>query len=584
MTTSFPRLIARTILFVVFAATSAAPLYSQFSSASGARSIPTEDEKIAPIVSKTIENAERYFNQGELNLADGKRYEAREEFDKAVDTILDSSIDVRRSQRLQKYYSELIEKIYRIEVPPAKSVPPDSLAKNQQPIAPDTQQVAINGQETQPPQIGFREQKFEPAIGDVLWSKLVLTPDETDVRPEDVGEIEVAKNSIDFSFETNPLIQQFINYYQGRGRSTMESGLRRSGRFQKMAREIFKQEGVPEDITWLGQVESAWIPRAYSSAAASGLWQFVPGTGRTYGLRQTAWVDERNSFEKATRASARYLKDLATHFNGDWNLAMAAYNTGQGNVDRAISRAGSSSYWKIYPYIAQETKNYVPNILAVILIAKNPEKYGFRNIQREPSMAYDIVQVPNATNLQLIAKATDSSLDYLRSINPELRRDMTPQGEAYQVRVPGGKAKQFVAILNKIPGNLRGSVDIVSVAPGEDLEAVAQRTGISVARLRELNGGANAVGTKIVIPQNLVRDTIYRPKPVDAAPAASTGTMMKVRARAGDTVAKIAERFNFSADVVARLNGVAADAELQSGQEIKLPPTSAAPSSRRRGR
>jgi membrane-bound lytic murein transglycosylase D len=263
---------------------------------------------------------------------------------------------------------------------------------------------------------------------------------------------------------------------------------------------------------------------------------------------------------------------------------MAAYNTGQGNIDRAISRAGSANFWKIYPYIAQETKNYVPNILATILIAKNPEKYGFRNIQRESAMAYDIVQVPNATSLQLIAQATDTSVAYLREINPELRRDTTPRGEAYHLRIPGGKAKQFVAILNRIPSNARESAAIVSVAPGEDLEAVARRTGVSLAQLQQMNGGADkAVGNKLVVPKNsnVQLTSIVRAKPVTEAPVGG-GVAMKVRARAGDTVAKIAERFNFAADVVARLNGVAVDAELQSGQEIKLPSVSAP--SRRRGR
>ncbi len=150
----------------------------------------------------------------------------------------------------------------------------------------------------------------------------------------------------------------------------------------KIARDAFRRAGVPEDIVWLGQVESAWQPRARSWAAASGLWQFIGSTGAAYGLRQTAWVDERNGIEKPTSASARHLKDLANRYNGDWLLAMAAYNTGAGNVDRAISRAGEANFWKIYPYIAQETRNYVPNILAVILIAKNPEKYGFKRSSR----------------------------------------------------------------------------------------------------------------------------------------------------------------------------------------------------------
>jgi membrane-bound lytic murein transglycosylase D len=574
MTTSFPRFIARATLFVALAALIVLNVYGQGSSA---RYIGTEQEKADLRITNIINKAETHFKNGKLELENSRREQARDQFDKAIDAILDSGLDVRSFPRLREYYVQLTERIYREEVPQQVNPQPN----------PQDVQTASNGQETpqQVAQVGFRDQKFEPSPLDEL-SKLVLTPEETDnVTPDDIGEIEVAKNAIDFSFDTHPLIQQFINYYQGRGRSTMESGLRRSGRFTKMARQIFREEGVPEDVVWLGQVESAWRPKAMSWAAASGLWQFIPGTGRTYGLRQTAWVDERNSFEKATRASAKYLKDLANHFNGDWNLAMAAYNTGQGNIDRAISRAGSANFWKIYPFIAQETKNYVPNILATILIAKNPEKYGFRNIQREAPMAYDIVQVPNATSLQLIAQATDTSVDYLRELNPELRRDTTPRGEAHPVRIPGGKAKQFVAVLNRIPAYARETAAIVSVAPGEDLEAVARRTGISLAELQKLNGGADkAVGTKIVVPKsssNVQLTTLVRPKPVEAAPVAG-GVAMKVKARAGDTVAKIAERFNFAPDVVARLNGVAADAELQSGQEIKLPSVSAP--SRRRGR
>jgi membrane-bound lytic murein transglycosylase D len=281
---------------------------------------------------------------------------------------------------------------------------------------------------------------------------------------------------------------------------------------------------------------------AFSSAAASGLWQFIPGSGATYGLRQTAWVDERNSFEKATRASARYLRDLARHYNGNWELAMAAYNTGQGNVDRAISRAGRADFWAIYPYIAQETRNYVPNILATILIAKNPEKYGFRNIRPDAPMSYDIVRVPTATSLHQIAAATGISVDYIRSINPELRRDVTPRGEPYDVRIPGGKANQFVAYLKNVPVNQRDS---------------APRSG------------------------NVQLVTLTRAKGANAPTASS---LINIKARAGDTIAKIAERSNVSADDVARLNGMAVDAELQPGQEIKVPSSSSQGSRRRGGR
>jgi membrane-bound lytic murein transglycosylase D len=600
MTTSFPRVTLSTLLLAAFLC---APLSLQAQvPASSARYIPNEIEKSDPRASQVINRAETHFKQGELNLRDNKRFEARDEFDKAVDAILESGMDVRSNQRLQNYYWELIKRINCLEVPGQSDCsgipgPPlvaqadvvNEMVAMQTPQTPQGGAAAGRKSEQQPSpqqQVGFREQKFEPSPLDEL-SKLVLTPEEQNVNPEDVHALETAKNAVDFGFNVNPLIQQFINYYQGRGRSTMETGLRRSGRYMRMARQIFRQEGVPEDITWLGQVESAWRPSAFSSAAASGLWQFVPATGRDFGLRQTAWVDERNSFEKATHASARYLKQLAARYNGDWELAMAAYNTGPLNVDRAIARSGQRSFWAIYPYIAQETRNYVPNILATILIAKNPEKFGFHGVRPETPMAYDVVQVPNATSLQLIADVTDTSVDYLRSINPELRRDVTPRGEAYQVRVPAGKSKQFVAVLKRIPVERRDSARVISVAPGEDLEAVAQRTGTSVDTLKAMNGGVDAksAGGKLVVPKNNVALTTWkRAKPVETAASSSSGPR-KVRANAGDTVGKIAARYNVSADEVARMNGVTVNEELPRGKDILLPAGANAPApSGRRGR
>ena len=537
MTTSFPRLIAA--LFVALIAP--ASLYAQIPAGSSARSIPNEIERADGRVSQIITRAETFYKEGELHLKVNEREQARDKFDKAVDSVLESGLDVRVNQRLQTFYLELVERIYRLEVPQQST--PQGVSVMQQVAhaqpASSGDQSRIQTAQSETPQVGFREQKFEPSPLDEL-ARLTLTPEEQNVNPEDVATIEVAKNSIDFGFNTNPLIQQFINYYQGRGRSTMESGLRRSGQFMKMARQIFKEEGVPEDITWLGQVESAWRVRAYSHAAASGLWQFIPGTGQRFGLRQTAWVDERNSYEKATRASARYLKFLARRYNGNWELAMAAYNTGEGNIDRAISRAGSANFWNIYPYIAQETRNYVPNILAVILIAKNREKYGFRNIRPDNPLSYDTVEVATPTSLHLIAKLTGTSIDYVRMLNPELRRDVTPRGEAYRVRVPAGKATQFVAQLKEIPVNHRDS------APGNN-----------------------------VVP------TVWSRAKAPGSTAPATGGLMPIKARAGDTIAKIAQQHNVSADELARLNGMAVNAELQPGQEIKVPSASGTPSRRR---
>src|SRR3989441_2200139 len=366
---------------------------------SSAREIPTEVQKAEPRVDQVIDRAETYFKQGKLNLEDNKRDAARSDFDRAVDEILMSGLDVRASQKLQKFYLELVERIYREEVPVLQQQPQQTaapvIAQDAATAKSDKVEQVAKLQQPRQVQIGFRQQGFDPSPLDPL-SKLILTDSEKKVSESDIAQLEQAKNALDFNFTINPLIQQYINYYQGRGRSTMEAGLRRSGRFMKIARDTFRREGVPEDITWLGQVESAWSPKARSWAAASGLWQFVSGTGTQYGLRQTAWVDERNGIEKPTAASARYLKDLARRYNGDWLLAMAAYNTGALNVDRAISRAGAANYWQIYPYIAQETRNYVQNILAVILIAKNPEKYGFRGIRPEAPMSFEPIVVHSA--------------------------------------------------------------------------------------------------------------------------------------------------------------------------------------------
>lgn len=549
---------------------------------SSAREIQTEVQKTDPRVDQVLERANDHFRKGKLNLEDNKREQARDEFDKAIDEILMSGLDVRASQRLQSGYLELVEKIYREEVPMIQMAP-------QQNATPVIAQGAANPQtenaevaKVQVPKqvvIGFRQQGFDSSPLDPL-SKLILTEQEKQVTSTDIAELEQAKNSLDFNITINPLVQQYINYYQGRGRSTMESGLRRSGRFMKIARETFRREGVPEDITWLGQVESAWSPKARSWAAASGLWQFVGGTGAQYGLRQTAWVDERNGIEKPTAASARYLKDLARRYNGDWLLAMAAYNTGALNVDRAISRAGVANYWQIYPYIAQETRNYVPNILAVILIAKNPEKYGFRGIRPEAPMSFEAMVVPSATSLRLIADATDTSVDYIAGLNPELKRDTTPRGESYQIRVPAGKGKQLASVLKRVPVDRRDSARVISVVPGEDLQSVANRTGVSVAALQSMNSGVDLKATtKLVVPNSSVKLASWRRAP-GVADAGSASALTTVRARKGDTIAKIAAARKLSADEVARLNGIGTNVELQAGQSIKLPGSPSTPKQR----
>lgn len=579
MTSNFPGFATRALI-----ATAAlffpAIIQAQIPAGSSARDIQTEVQKIDPRVDQIIGRANDHFRKGKLNLEDSKREQARDEFDKAVDEILASGVDVRASQRLQTFYLELVEKIYREEVPILQQTPRTQLPVVAQ-SAPDQQADSEVARAEEPKQIpvGFRRQGFVPSPKDPL-----LTFEEQKVSDSQLTDLEQAKNALDFNFAINPLIQQYINYYQGpRGRATMESGLRKSGRYMKIARETFRRMGVPEDIIWLGQVESAWQPKAMSWASASGLWQFVRSSGAQYGLRQTAWVDERNGFEKPTEASARYLKDLAKRYNGDWLLAMAAYNTGALNVDRAISRAGTANYWAIYPYIAQETRNYVPNILAVILIAKNPEKYGFHGVRPEAPLSFESVPVQTATSLRLIADATDTSVDLIQALNPELKRDTTPRGDSYTVRVPSGKGKQLASVLKRIPAERRDSVRVISIVPGEELPAVANRVGVSAATLQAMNSGVDLNSTnKLVVPNSSVRLTNWRRETPDASDAGPSLTLTKVRARRGDTIAKIAAAQKVSVDDLARLNGIAPNVELKAGQEIRLPAPTSKPVSRQR--
>lgn len=580
--TRSPLSLFSSILFAVAALSIPATVQAQ-PSGSSAREIPTEVQRTDARVEQVIERANDHFRKGKLNLEDSKREQARDEFDKAVDEILMSGLDVRASQKLQTYYLELVERIYREEVPLIQAAP----QQIQTPVnaaAPANQKVeAVEVAQVQQPkqQIGFVNQGFVPSPLDEL-SRLVLTDDQKKVTDEQLATSEQVKNSLDFKFTMNPLVQQYINYYQGPvGRRTMESGLRRSGRYMKIARDAFRRAGVPEDITWLGQVESAWQTRAVSWAAASGLWQFIRSTGAQYGLRQTQWVDERNGIEQPTNASARHLRDLANRYNGDWLLAMAAYNTGAGNIDRAISRAGTANFWKIYPYIAQETRNYVPNILAVILIAKNPEKYGFQGIRPEAPLSFEPVAVPSGTSLRLIADAADTSVDYIQSLNPELKRDTTPRGENYTLRVPPGKGKQLASLLKLVPSERRDTARVVSIAPGEEWQSVANRTGVSVATLQSMNAGVDLkTTTKLFVPNNNLRLTNWKRSATSAD--AGNASLTRVRARKGDTIAKIAAARKLSADEVARLNGIAPNAELRAGQEIKLPGASSTSSSQRR--
>lgn len=368
---------------------------------------PSPQDAKQGVVRRIINAAELHYQRGEQAYTGGQYDVARREFDEAVDTILTESIDVRSDDELRIYYRELIEKVNHYQI------------------------AALEQKDG-----GFAEQRFEPSPLDKLASL-----SDADLEEAGAADEEDLAARFNFDFTSALPVRQFINYFtRGRGRATMEAGLQRSVRFREMAQRIFKREGVPTDLVWLAQIESGWNPYAYSWAAAKGMWQFIPSTGARFGLTQTYWVDERSDPEKSTLSAARYLKWLSTRYQGDWQLALAAYNTGEGNVDGAIARSGSRDFWRLHRggYIAQETRNYVPAILAVVTIAKSPKKYGFEMPRAYP-YRYQTRMVASQTDLRPLAKKLRVSYGTLLDLNPELQRGVTPPGK-HVIRIPAALA------------------------------------------------------------------------------------------------------------------------------------------------
>jgi len=553
-------------------------------------------------VRRVLDESGRSFKEGMNALKANKRSESGAAFDKSVETFLFSTLDIQRDKTLQGCYNQLIETIYRIEFPGAQQPQIRSLsascewrwtdadmkladevmaiARTLKPAASTVATVAGSGpavtQVPPEPMVGFNEQGFEPSPRDEL-SRLELTQEELQVESNPEAQqqfqyiqVAVANKSLGFSFQVHPMIQQFINYYRGRGRSTMEVGLYRSGMFMRMARRIFREEGVPENVAWLGQVESAWKPTAMSWAAASGLWQFIPGTGATYGLRRTAHIDERNSFDEATRASARYLKFLFNRY-GNWELAIAGYNCGEGNVDRAVRRAGVQNFWSAYAYLPRETRNYVPNILATILIANNPTQYGFGHVRPAPPLQYDRIRVPASTNLSILAQASDTSVQYIRYLNPHLRSNVSPP-EPYIVNIPPGKANDVVAVFRRMPASKINNTNLANSVQGETWQTISNRTGVSIAELMAANPGMTAPKGKVFVPVSANKiNTIAYTRPTTLPTAGSGPGTKVVKAKAGDTVEKVALRNNANPTEVAKFNGLLTNSVLGAGREIKIP-------------
>jgi len=410
-------------------------------------------------------------------------------------------------------------------------------------------------------------------------------------------EVEKGKDG-DFAGLTNP-IDKFIRYFTtNKGRERMELYLARSGKYREMMRGILAKYGLPEDLIYLALIESGFSPKAYSHAKAAGPWQFIAGTGRRYGLRIDWWADERRDAEKSTHAAASYLKDLYGMFDS-WPLATAAYNAGEGKISRAVSRYKSDDFAVLirHGYLKQETKDYVPKMLAALTIAKEPEKYGFSDIEYEEPLNLQTVVLPGGTDLMETARILEIPYGDIRDWNPELRRFCTPPNrDDYGLRLSVEAATLAEERMEEIRTRAKVTFLHHNVRKRETLEGLAAKYETSPAILKELNGlKADSLRrvSRLVIPvtglseednvpgKEIAPDQILmahqraeesrRKVRSSASASRKTGAQESVRVRKGETLSSIAKENGVSVSALARKNGLSVKSKVKTGTRLVIP-------------
>ena len=337
----------------------------------------------------------------------------------------------------------------------------------------------------------------------------------------------------------NSGVLSYIELFQGRLHDFIEDGMRRGSKYLPMMQKVFKAQGLPLDLAYVPLIESAFQPEAISRASAKGVWQFMQGTALENGLRHDWYIDERSNPEKATVAAANYLKTLADTFGGDWQLALASYNSGPGRVQKAIKRGGRADFWSLAAspaLLPRETREYVPMILAAILIARNPAQYGF-SFESEESPTFETVRLPRPVELKRVAEWTGTPVETLKALNPELRRPMTPiKDDDYALRVPVGTSLEIARRMDEAAGDDLLSLTRYSVKNGDTLAGIARKLHIARSDLAEANGLAPsaglASGQELVVPAGVQYVSYAAPSKTSAR---KKSTVRKMTARKTQT-------------------------------------------------
>jgi membrane-bound lytic murein transglycosylase D len=493
----------------------------------------------APVVDPVdalIAESDRHFRAGQLELEAGHVEGARQEFDRAVNILIESPFGGRTEPRIRDQFDRLVDRISTYEV--------KALAQGD----------------------GFTEKKYEPAsIDELLAVSATLVPPAASAELQNTVKSDIQAGEHDIPIPLNQRVLSFIELFKGRLHDFLEEGMRRGSKYLPMIQNVFRAEGLPLDLAYVPLVESAFNPNALSRAQAKGVWQFMRGTAVENGLRQDWYIDERSDPEKATVAAAKYLNTLAGMFDGDWHLALASYNGGPGRLQKAMKLGRANDFWTLAEkprILPRETRDYVPMILAAIVIARNPAQYGFE-FESEPPHDYETITLDRPVDLRRIAEWADTTISTIQTLNPELRRWTTPiRDDDYTLKVPAGTAEVVKARLEDASTGDLASLRWYTVKRGDTLATIARalrvsRTDLAAANYMKVTDRVST-GSKLMVPhESTVLMAARADRPVPAAesralvadavvPAVNaSGQPVKVtyRVKRGDTLAAIARAF-----------------------------------------
>lgn len=485
---------------------------------------PSQPQAQADPAAELIAQVEKEYQAGADNYQTGHVEAAKQNFDHAFDMLLESPLDIRSDDRLQDEFDRLLERVNGLEL--------EALQQGD----------------------GFTEQQSEPAPIDE--ANEVSYPVDPSIRAK--AEAEIKATHSDLPLMMTDAVASYINYFSTRGKGTLEGALSRGGRYRGMIEPILKEEGVPQELIYLAQAESGFHPLAVSRAGARGMWQFMASRARAYGLERDWWVDERQDPVKSTQAAARHLHDLYNEF-GDWYLAMAAYNSGPGTVQNAVKRTGYADFWQLYKrnVLPKETRNYVPIILAVTIMAKNPTQYGLEDVVPDKPLPFDTVKIDYPVDLRLVAECVDESVSTLQQLNPSLLRLTTPKNQEFDLHLPAGSKEHYLSTIAAIPPDMRVWWRYHNVSAGDTLASLARTYRTTRQAIAEANGLAQDEDllpeTKLIIPVAPGK----HPAGEETVAYSRRATVYKVRK--ADTVESVADDFAVPPAMLRRWNHLRGD-------------------------